>query len=89
MHSSTITRLWQCIIVLGQSISPHSRCLVCGVSVSCSYAGFGFAFEGEIATILGILIPKIPITSVHTCFVAVVVRHIIRQYYSEALSDHS
>ena len=54
MHSSTITRLWQCIIVLVQSISPHSRCLVCGVSVSCSYAGFGFAFEGEIATILGI-----------------------------------
>ena len=36
-----------------------------------------FGLEGEIATILGSLMPRIPITSLHTCFVAVAVRHII------------
>ena len=36
-----------------------------------------FDLEGKITTNLGLFVPRIPITSVHTCFVAVAVRHII------------
>ena len=53
-HNHLIVAVYNCPWTIHKStFKMFSLCCEC----SCSYAGFGFAFEGEIATILGIYNP--------------------------------